>query len=127
MTITKEKKTKIQTPETHTDIGKQYLDKSNKTSNETTDITSLREQMTTRYNNKLMEAVKKGQKSITGDFYIEICTKTERLIQKAWSNYFFVRYSCPTPFYDQTVYKLNAKEERLEYLWTVPSKKLCKQ
>lgn len=40
-------------------------------------------------------------------------------------NYFTGRLSCPSPEYDQVVYKYHAKEHNLEFLWVVPSKDTC--
>ena len=36
-------------------------------------------------------------------------------------NYFIPRKSCPTPTYDQMVYKFHRKDEALEFVWAVPS------
>jgi hypothetical protein len=40
-------------------------------------------------------------------------------------NYFFARSTCPTPDYDQSVFKYNRADDAIEYIWTVPSKDTC--
>ena len=60
-----------------------------------------------------------------GDFYIVVTTKKERLMSNVLRNYFFGRFSCPTPEYDQTVYKYHRKDDQIEFLWVVPCKETC--
>lgn len=60
-----------------------------------------------------------------GDFYVLVVTKKERLLSNVLRNYFFGRFSCPTPEYDQVVYKYHRKDNRLEFLWVVPCKETC--
>ena len=40
-------------------------------------------------------------------------------------NYFYARLSCPTPDYDQTLYKYSHKQESLTFLWVIPSRDTC--
>lgn len=55
------------------------------------------------------------------DFFIEIQLKWERILQdRVFRIYPFVRRSCPTPQYDQTVFHYHHKDDMLEYLWTLP-------
>ena len=41
-------------------------------------------------------------------------------------NYFLTRFSCPTPEWDQAVYKYDTKSDSLDFLWVVPAKDICK-
>jgi hypothetical protein len=61
------------------------------------------------------------------DFFIVVISKNERIMKNVFRSYFLGRVSCPTPDYDQSVYHYHWKEERLEFLWVIPSKKACKQ
>jgi hypothetical protein len=61
-----------------------------------------------------------------GDFYLVVETKKEPKMQNVLRNYFFHRSSCPTPTYDNTVYKYHKADDRIEFLWVLPSKQVCK-
>jgi len=41
-------------------------------------------------------------------------------------NIFFTRLSCPTPSYDQAVFKYHYKDERIDYKWVVPDEQTCR-
>lgn len=56
------------------------------------------------------------------DFYIIVLTQRERLMDNVFRNKFFPRLSCPTPQYDQVVYKYYSKDDRVEMLWVLPDK-----
>jgi hypothetical protein len=62
---------------------------------------------------------------IEGDFYIVVLFKKERHLKTTVRQYFFYRQSCPTPQYDQTVYRYIRKSDEIRYLWTVPDKSTC--
>lgn len=58
-------------------------------------------------------------------FFVVVLTKKERLMQNVLRNYFFARESCPTPEWDQTVYRYDPNGEKIEFLWVIPSKDTC--
>jgi len=74
------------------------------------------------YENNVFECINSSKKAFTGDFYVVVITKKERLMQNVIRHYFFSRASCPTPDYDQTVYKFNSENQEIELLWTIPSR-----
>jgi hypothetical protein len=67
----------------------------------------------------------KDRLAFEGDFYIACLIKKEKLLQNVLRNYFIPTQSCPTPHFDQTVYKYDSKKEHIEYLWTVPDQETC--
>lgn len=79
------------------------------------------------YEEEIYETLDRGLKDpkIEGDFYIISVLKKERLLENVLRNYFFYRQSCPTPEYDQTVYKVHRDGIKIEYLWTVPDNATC--
>lgn len=77
------------------------------------------------YLDNLVECVERNKKEFPRDFFIIVETKTEPLMPNVMRNYFFARWTCPTPTYDQSVFKYNKTEDRIEYLWTLPSKDAC--
>ena len=60
-----------------------------------------------------------------GDFYIEVVTYVPRLFKNTTHQTFFARKSCPTPNYDQAVFRYNSKEERIEEIWVLGDRKTC--
>ena len=85
----------------------------------------MREQLD-NYERNVFEAVENGKKLYGGDFYIVVETKKEPKMKNVIRNYFFPRMTCPTPTYDNSVYKYHRSEEHLQFLWVLPSKEVCK-
>jgi hypothetical protein len=79
------------------------------------------------YEEEVWECVDRGRNdpSIEKNFYVVCLFKKERLLQNIIRQYFFYRQSCPTPEYDQTVYKYFRDGDKIEYLWTVPNNAAC--
>lgn len=77
------------------------------------------------YENNIFECVNRGKVDFAGDFYVVVITKRERLMQNVLRHYFFPRISCPTPDYDQTVYRYIKTDEHLEFMWVIPNKQSC--
>lgn len=61
----------------------------------------------------------------TGDYYVVVITKKEPLMHNVLRNYFMGRRTCPTPDYDQTVYKWDGKRNQISFVWTIPSRDTC--
>ena len=82
--------------------------------------------MQSKYVENLIECTKNFRKAFDKqDFYVVVLTKRERLMEKLFRLYYTARHSCPTPEYDQSVYKFDYKDEHLSFLWTVPDKESC--
>lgn len=92
---------------------------------DTRDPIELQREIHKGYESNVIEAVDRGIKEIHGDFFVVVTTKKERLMQNVIRNYFSVRKTCPTPEYDQTVYQYFRKDDKLEFLWVLPSKDTC--
>lgn len=109
---------------------------------ETRDPIELQREMQKNYIDNLVLAVGHAQKKFNcttlhegescdyaqpreGDFYIVVISKKEPLMQNVLRNYFLTRDACPTPDYDQAVYKYIKETEQIEFLWVVPSKDTC--
>jgi hypothetical protein len=80
----------------------------------------MREQLTD-YEKNLYECIKANKNLYTDDFYIVVLVKKEKLMQNVLRGLFFARQSCPTPDYDQTVYRYHKLEEKLEFMWVIPA------
>ena len=77
------------------------------------------------YIKELIIAAERGRKKYTGDFFIHVETKKEKLLDNVIRNYFIDRKSCPTPNYDQSVYKYNSDLQEIIHVWTVPDRETC--
>jgi len=77
------------------------------------------------YPNQIYECLKNGKKHFDDDFYIHVLFCKDRLIRDCRKNIFAAQRSCPTPFYDQAVYKYNKRDDNLEFLWVVPDIDIC--
>lgn len=73
----------------------------------------------------LLECVERGKKEYPGDFYIVCIVKKERLLQNVIRTYYLHRYSCPTPGWDEAVYRYRKADDSIEFLWVVPDKDTC--
>jgi len=92
------------------------------------DSHSAHEQMQenlTDYEKNIWQCVDSCKKDYTGDFYVVVVTKKERLLQNVIRNFFFGRQSCPSPEWDQTLYKYDRKLDVLDFMWVIPSKDTC--
>lgn len=105
-------------------VGKISAELSQKTP-ETRDPIELEREMHKDYENHIYQCIERYKKEFPGDFYLVVITKKERLMQNVLRNLFTARLSCPTPDYDQAVYKYHRKDDLLEFLWVVPAKDIC--
>lgn len=81
--------------------------------------------MQEKYMDELLNCIDQNYKNYEKEFYIVVITKAEKILKKVMRNYFFARNSCPTPDFDQSVFRYNKESEKLEFLWTVPSLDAC--
>jgi hypothetical protein len=83
------------------------------------------EQKESDYIKNLTECAEINRKKITGDFFIVTQLKLEKLLSHAlptFREYFIAQKSCPTPNYDQNVYKYNSASEEIKYVWSIPDR-----
>src|SRR5882672_8312014 len=108
-------------------VGKIAHDLLNKTDVYDKSVTVIDQQRESQkdYIKELLEAVERGRKRWPADFYIHVETKVEPLMLNTLRHYFIDKGACPTPFYDQSVFRYNSAVEQIEYLWTIPDKETC--
>jgi hypothetical protein len=78
------------------------------------------------YEQNFHDCLERGKKQYTGDFFIVVLTKKERLLPNVLRHYFLHRTTCPTPDYDQAVYHYHRQHDGYEFLWVIPDKNSCK-
>lgn len=74
------------------------------------------------FDDQVRTAVDRGKSQFEGDFFVVVLFKKERLLKNVVRQYFFPRKSCPTPEYDQVIYKYFRKDEKIDFLWVIPDK-----
>lgn len=92
---------------------------------ETRDPIEIQREVHKEYEKNIQECITNHEKIYVGDFYVEVITKKERLMQNVLRNYFFATQACPTPTWDQTVYRYHRDTDSVEFLWVVPAKDIC--
>ncbi len=105
-------------------VGKISLELSQQES-PTRDPIELEREMHKDYEKNIFECIDRYKPVYTGDFFIEVITKKEPLMQNVLRNYFFGVQACPTPTWDQTVYHFHRNDDRIEFLWVIPAKDVC--
>jgi hypothetical protein len=93
----------------------------NKSDDRHTVVDQMRENLTD-YDRDLMICAERGKKEYTGDFYIVVITKQEKIMRNVIRNYFLVRHSCPTPDNDQIVYRYEKGNSEIKFLWAIPNR-----
>jgi hypothetical protein len=83
----------------------------------------MKEQLDT-FENEMLLAIERGKKQFSDGFYVVVETKKEPKLRNVLRNYFIIRQSCPTPQYDNAVYRYHSTTEQLEFLWVLPSKQV---
>jgi hypothetical protein len=63
--------------------------------------------------------------ALDGDFFVTSIIKKEKLLHNVIRNYFIPTKDCPTPSYDQTLYRYNHKKDQLEFIWVIPDRDTC--
>lgn len=86
---------------------------------------ALQQEMQREYYQNLIDRALADRKFYSGKFFIIVLTKNERLLPNVFRNYFYSRHTCPTPDYDQSVFRYNNTDETIEYIWTIPSQEAC--
>jgi len=100
-------------------VGAHYVDLATKDPGTHSATDQMREQLTD-YEKNIHECFQSNLDKFPDDFYVVCLTKKERLMEKVFRGYFFARQSCPTPDYDQVVYRYIKEDDKLEFLWVIP-------
>jgi hypothetical protein len=103
-------------------IAKQLLEKPK----DNIHIIDQQRKMQEGYIKDLIDAVERGKKKyINSDFFVDVITKKEPLMENVLRSYFVDRKTCPTPNYDQAVYRYVHSQEQVEFVWVIPDRETC--
>lgn len=81
----------------------------------------MREQLS-EYVSNMEQCIARALTKYSTDFYIVVLTKKERLFGNVLRSYFIDRHTCPTPEYDQSVYRYDRSIDDVDLVWVIPSK-----
>lgn len=104
-------------------FGQQFLDNVVNKEIEVHELTDVQRTLQSKYIERLKGSVdqfKKVHPDHHQNFFIEVITKAERLFRDYPRTYFIGRKTCPSPGYDQSVFRYNWLDDNIEYLWTLP-------
>lgn len=106
-------------------FGEQYLEILSKDSGKAP-VQEIRDSLLSEWDKNVFELIEKTRKQIPyRHFYIAVITKREHLAQNTIRIYYESKYDCPTPSYEQTVYKIRENSCDWSLLWTIPTKDVC--
>lgn len=74
---------------------------------------------------RILEVIEDGKKKYNDDFFVVVETVKHRKLINFVINKVFHRKSCPTPNYDQSVWKYNFKDQSDEFIWVIPARDKC--
>jgi hypothetical protein len=83
------------------------------------------------YMPNVIKCVNTHRKEFPGkDFYIKVLHKIERVFKSGgFTNvlhpYYIGTLACPTPNYDQDLFKFHLEKEELEFIWSIPCREVC--
>lgn len=105
-------------------VGKKALELQLKEA-ETQDPIELERAMHEDFEKHMLECAERGLKKNSGDFYIVVLTKREKLLKNVLRHYFLDLGACPTPNYDQAVYKYDKENDDISLVWVIPDRETC--
>jgi|SRR5579872_2309450 hypothetical protein len=106
-------------------IGSVSLQLSEKSLETNSAIEQMQEQLS-EYDKSLFECIENSKNKYPGTFYVVVITKRERLMPNVFRQYFFSRHTCPSPDWDQAVYRWS-KGDKIDFLWVIPAKTTCEE
>ncbi len=91
---------------------------------EMVNVGEYRKELEGEYENGVRRAIDRGKTRFDGNFYVELVNTIKRKYRKHGEihPFFYDRKSCPTPMFDQVVYKYDSKKDTLDMLWCLPNK-----
>ena len=73
----------------------------------------------------ICDTVADGKKLYPGQFFVQVITKNEPLMPNVFRNQVMHLHACPTPNYDQSVFRYDPQKDAIEYIWTIPCRETC--
>ena len=105
-------------------VGQQAYDIAASDTYAVTAIDQMRESLTD-YEKEILECINRGIEQFKDNFFVVVVMRLDDSMVTAnvIRARFFPRKSCPTPDYNQDVYKYESGD--LQYLWSIPDRTTC--
>ncbi len=89
-------------------------------------VQEIRNGILSDWDKNVLEVIQKTRKiEPTRHFYVCVTTKREYLLKNVIRNYFESKLACPTPQFEQVVYKVHTNSDQPMLLWVIPNKDAC--
>lgn len=86
----------------------------------------IRTGILSEWDQNIFELIEKTRKvEPSRHFYVCVTTKRELLAKNTIRNYFESKYACPTPQFEQVVYKVHKDSNDPRLLWVIPNQDAC--
>ena len=106
-------------------FGEQYI-KGVQSASGKAPVSEIRDGLLSEWDKNVFEVIEKSRKIIPSrHFYICVTTKREFLVKNTIRNYFESKYDCPTPQYEQAVYRIRTGGNEWQLMWVIPNKEAC--
>lgn len=73
----------------------------------------------------LVALVEKDKHKTNSDLFVEVCLRRNQFMPDVIERYMKSRHTCPTPFFDRSVFHYDRKLDAIFFLWHVPSMEEC--
>lgn len=94
--------------------------------NETVSVRDVGESVFSDFDKEMQLCIDRGLAQFPGNFHIVLLIEIPKLYRgQVVRAYYIPRISCPTPGYDQTVWRYNRDSGSLNLLWTIPAREIC--
>lgn len=74
---------------------------------------------------RLIEMINRDKQKTDKDFFVEVCIRRNAFMPDVFETYMKSRHTCPTPFYDRSVFQYDRHNDRIIFLWHIPSLEEC--
>jgi hypothetical protein len=102
-------------------VGQQIIENATNKDTGNIPVMELAAAMCEDYMPKLMRTIDEQCQYTKEDFYIEVLQKHERILEKAFRPHIMICHSaCPKPNPDQSLFRYNQKDGRIELIWVLP-------
>lgn len=107
-------------------VGELIIEQENKKIEGDVPVQELIDEAHKDWEKQVLECIDNGKKAYPNrDFFVVVLHKVERIYEGISRLFWLPRLTCPTPTFDQVVYKYHYGPEMLEFIWVIPDREVC--